>query len=221
MKPVIIIAITASVSVGAILGIIFGILKIEVDVDYSDIALVLSIITALAVSIVAFASVSASKSAKKLGMAQLMEGIDTALKDVMAREDTIENRTSNLQYDDDYVTDYVNILDRICYTKNQGAFDESVIVFYKPFLAYGLLLLEWKNRTYEKDNSEEYSDLIEVCKNHGISKPDWSTLRSKLRDITEHLEAQREKAKKLEEEKAKSETDSSSQDKTQQDSEEK
>jgi len=210
MKPVIIIAITASVSVGAVLGIIYGILNMEVDVNYSDIALVLSIITAIAVSIVAFASVSASKSAKKLGMAQLMEGIDNALKRAMLMEDKLEDRSANYQFCDNYVTDYLNTLDRIAYAKNQGAFDGSVMNFYKPFLEYGLVLIEWKTRTYAKDQIIVYSNLIEVCKKQKFSKPNWNSLRNHLREMAEHYEAEREKAKKIEEEKAKSETDSPS-----------
>jgi len=217
MKPIIIITISVGVSVGTVLGIIFGILNMEIDVDYSDIALVLSIITASAVSIVAIASVSASKATKKLGMAQLMEGIDNTLQNTMAMEDKLENRTADYQHCDNYVTTFLNTLDRIAYAKKQGAFDESVINFYKPFLEYGLVLLEWKTRTYAKDQTTVYSNLIEVCKNQNFSKPDWNSLHHQLKEMTEHYETKREKDKKIEE--AKSETDSSSQDKIQEDSE--
>jgi len=214
MKTLKIIIISVSVSVASVLIFIFGILNMEIDVGYSDIALGLAIITALAVSIAAAASVSASNSAKKLGMAQLMEGLDDSFLKLMAMEDKIEDQTADIQYCDNYVTAFLNTLDRIAYAKKQGAFDDSVINFYKPFLEYGLVLLEWKNRSYGKDQTEVYAALIEVCKNQNISKPDWNSLRITLREFAEQLEASREKVKKLDEEKTKSESNSSSQDKT-------
>ena len=185
------------------------------EADYPTIALILSIITALAVSIAATASVLASRSAKKLGRAQLMEGIDDALKDAVAKEVKLLNENADLQSCDNYITSYLNAVDRIAYTKNQGAFDKSVIDYYKPFLKHGLLLLEWKSRTYGKDVSKVYANLLKVCKKEDISKPEWTTLNILFRTLAEHLEKKRENAKKSDEEKTKSENTSASQDKTQ------
>ena len=138
--------------------------------DYSILALVISIITALAVMISALATIRIANASKKLGVALLMEGIERSTNDAINKQKMLSSSSVNLLDCDVYATALLNALDRLAFLKNQNNIGDGEIKFYCSWLGNALLLLEWKKDTFGKDFSESYSNLIKLCNDEGIKK---------------------------------------------------
>lgn len=142
------------------------------QLDYSALAIIISIIIAIAVIISAFATIRIANASKKLGIAQLMEGIERTTNEALEKENVFIKQSVSLAECDIYATSLLNALDRLALLKNQKNIGDEEIRFYRNFLSRALLLLEWKKDTFGQDYSDSYSNLIKLCNDEKIENED-------------------------------------------------
>ena len=160
--------------------------------DYSVLALFISIITAIAVMISAIATIRIANSSKKLGNAQLMEGIERSTNEALNSEKALGSQSVNLLDCEVYSTTLLNALDRLALLKNQGNIGNEEIKFYHSFLTRALLVLEWKEDTFGKDFSMPYSNLIKLCNDEGIEKDNTEKLSKVMIEFGKQFKKNRE-----------------------------
>ena len=173
----------------------------EVIFDYSLLVLGVAITTSIGVIITAIASIRSANSIKSIGEAQLMEGIEKSLKEITARELELTSRgKKDAKFCDSYATDYLNLLDRLGFLRNHKKIDKKIVDFFEPFLGYGLLLLDWKEKITGKDMQDKWADLVKVCKENNVVKRNWeSTMFAEMKYVAENFEASRKKKEEAKE----------------------
>ena len=164
--------------------------------DYSVIALVVAISTAIGVILAALASIRSANTTKNIGYAQIMESFENNIQKTLSQDKKLAkvgDPSVDINFCDGYATDFLNTLDRLAFLRNENKIDDKMIKFFKPFLSYGLTLLEWKKKTHGKNYENEWSDIVKLCKNKNIEKENFERLPPQLKYFAEYYENKRKK----------------------------
>jgi len=168
------------------------------EIDFSLLAIIISTITATGVIIAAFATIRVANSTKKQGFAQLMEGIETSFRELMERESSFISRATmaDITTAQNFVTDYLNVLDRVAFYKNEKMINNKMFQFFTVFLNYGWGLLEWEEKVHGKKFDDQFIHLVKILKDENIEKYNWADMPYQLKYLAAYYEKERMKTVK-------------------------
>jgi len=92
-----------------------------------------------------------------------------------------------------FVTDYLNVLDRLAFYKNEKMINNKMFQFFTVFLNYGWGLLEWEEKVHGKKFDDQFTHLVKILKDENIEKYNWAEMPYQLKYLAEYYEKERKK----------------------------